>query len=130
MRFIPSILGIRKPIHLTLFVTRRCNSACPFCFYRAGNNDADASNELTLDEIKKLSSSLGSLLWLALSGGEVFLRKDPLRKAVPRCFDFLVLNEWILSSFEGPGFPMLKFVVLTTLPQSPEPVLTRWGANE
>jgi len=31
---------------------------------------------LSLDEIEKISSSLGPLLWLAFSGGEVFLRDD------------------------------------------------------
>jgi len=31
---------------------------------------------LSLHEIDKLSSSLGSLLWLAFSGGEIFLRDD------------------------------------------------------
>ncbi|MDH4028560.1 MAG: radical SAM protein, partial [Nitrospirota bacterium] len=32
--------------------------------------------ELTLDEVRKISSSMGSLLWLAYSGGEIFLRDD------------------------------------------------------
>jgi len=32
--------------------------------------------ELSLDEIEKISSSLGKLLWLAFSGGEIFLRND------------------------------------------------------
>jgi radical SAM protein with 4Fe4S-binding SPASM domain len=31
---------------------------------------------LSLDEIEKISSSLGKLLWLAFSGGEIFLRSD------------------------------------------------------
>jgi len=31
---------------------------------------------LTLGEIEKISASLGSLLWLAFSGGEIFLRDD------------------------------------------------------
>jgi len=31
---------------------------------------------LSLDEIERLSSSMGSLLWLAFSGGEVFLRDE------------------------------------------------------
>ena len=34
------------------------------------------SSELSLDEIEKISSSLGKLLWLAFSGGEIFLRND------------------------------------------------------
>jgi radical SAM protein with 4Fe4S-binding SPASM domain len=31
---------------------------------------------LSLDEIQKISKSLGSLLWLAFSGGEIYLRED------------------------------------------------------
>ncbi len=67
-----------RPIHLTFFITRRCNSRCPFCFYlRADGPSADVSSpELSLQEIEKVSSSLGSLLWLAFSGGEIFLRDD------------------------------------------------------
>lgn len=76
-----------RPIHLTFFVTRRCNAKCPFCFYlRAGGEDGSAdrrperspelSLELSIDEIEKVSRSLGSLLWLAFSGGEIFLRDD------------------------------------------------------
>jgi radical SAM protein with 4Fe4S-binding SPASM domain len=32
--------------------------------------------ELSLDEIEKISASMGPLLWLAFSGGEIFLRDD------------------------------------------------------
>jgi radical SAM protein with 4Fe4S-binding SPASM domain len=74
LRFLPDILFKRRPLHLTLFLTRRCNARCPFCFYAANENPPEP--ELTLEEIEKLSSSLGPLLWLAFSGGEIFLRKD------------------------------------------------------
>jgi len=58
-------------------VTRRCNANCPFCFYlRSGNARVDPRSELSLAEIEKVSASLGSLLWLAFSGGEIFLRND------------------------------------------------------
>ena len=33
-------------------------------------------SELTLDEIRKVSLSIGKLMWLAFSGGEIYLRKD------------------------------------------------------
>jgi radical SAM protein with 4Fe4S-binding SPASM domain len=33
-------------------------------------------DELTLGEIQSISASLGTLLWLAFSGGEIFLRED------------------------------------------------------
>ncbi|MGD2079606.1 MAG: radical SAM protein [Nitrospirota bacterium] len=75
LRFVPDIFLKRRPIHLTVFLTRRCNARCPFCFYSDDDEDA-ASSELSLRELERLASSLGPLLWLAFSGGEVFLRKD------------------------------------------------------
>jgi MoaA/NifB/PqqE/SkfB family radical SAM enzyme len=76
-RYVRDIVWKGRPIHLTFFVTRRCNSNCPFCFYlRSDDIPADARPELSLEEIEKISSSLGNLLWLAFSGGEVFLRDD------------------------------------------------------
>ncbi len=75
-RHIPSIIAKRRPIHLTFFVTRRCNSRCPFCFYLQTAQERPAAEELSLAEIEKISTSFGSLLWLAFSGGEIFLRDD------------------------------------------------------
>ncbi|MBI4825471.1 MAG: radical SAM protein [Nitrospirae bacterium] len=72
---IGSVLKKSDPIQLTLFLTKRCNSRCPFCFYLSKESEI-AKDELTLDEIKKISSSMGDLLWLAFSGGEIFLRDD------------------------------------------------------
>jgi MoaA/NifB/PqqE/SkfB family radical SAM enzyme len=77
LRHVGSIAWKRRPIQLTFFVTRRCNARCPYCFYLQGteSDESDAA-ELSLEEIGKVSRSLGSLLWLAFSGGEIFLRKD------------------------------------------------------
>jgi radical SAM protein with 4Fe4S-binding SPASM domain len=75
-RHVGSIFRRRNPIQLTFFVTRRCNANCPFCFYLAGNGGKAGGAELTLDEIEKVSASLGKLMWLSLSGGELFLRSD------------------------------------------------------
>lgn len=74
---VDAIAWKRRPIQLTFFVTRSCNARCPYCFYLqdTGMAESDAA-ELTLEEIGKVSRSLGSLLWLAFSGGEIFLRKD------------------------------------------------------
>jgi radical SAM protein with 4Fe4S-binding SPASM domain len=74
LRFIPDIIVKKRPIHLTVFLTKRCNARCPFCFYAADEKPPEP--ELTLEEIERLSSSLGPLLWLAFSGGEIFLRDD------------------------------------------------------
>ncbi|MEW6600476.1 MAG: radical SAM protein [Nitrospirota bacterium] len=76
-RHIGSVFWKRRPIQLTFFLTKRCNSRCPFCFYRAGKDTQDERvNELTPGEIEKISASMGRLLWLAFSGGEIFLRDD------------------------------------------------------
>ena len=72
-----SILWKRRPIQLTFFVTRKCNARCPFCFYlQSTDHPDDGAAELSLDEIEKISRSLGTLLWLAFAGGEAYLRKD------------------------------------------------------
>ncbi len=71
-----SILWKRRPLHLTFFLTRKCNAQCPFCFYLKSPDNPRAASELSLDEIERISRSLGRLLWLAFSGGEVYLRKD------------------------------------------------------
>lgn len=75
LRHIGSIVRKRDPIQLTFFLTKKCNARCPFCFYLS-RRDAHQAPELTLDEIRRVSSSLGRLLWLAFSGGEIFLRED------------------------------------------------------
>ncbi len=77
LRHVDAIAWKRRPIQLTFFVTRKCNARCPYCFYLQGADVAEPdSAELSVEEIDKVSRSLGSLLWLAFSGGEIFLRKD------------------------------------------------------
>lgn len=75
LRHISSVFWKQDPIQLTFFLTRKCNARCPFCFYLSRKADQPAP-ELTLNEIEKVSASLGNLLWLAFSGGEIFLRED------------------------------------------------------
>jgi MoaA/NifB/PqqE/SkfB family radical SAM enzyme len=82
MRYSPfrhagSVLRKGRVLHLTFFLTRRCNLRCPFCFYLSGQEPAaEPAHELTIDEIEKVSLSMGKLLWLAFSGGEIYLRND------------------------------------------------------
>jgi radical SAM protein with 4Fe4S-binding SPASM domain len=75
-RHIGSVFSKRDPIHLTFFVTKKCNAKCPFCFYLSRNDNGTQVPELSLEEIERVSQSLGDLLWLAFSGGEIFLRED------------------------------------------------------
>lgn len=62
--------------YVIFYVTNRCNFRCKFCFYYAEIEKGRKPQELTLDEIDKISRSTGSLLQLSLTGGEPFLRKD------------------------------------------------------
>ncbi|MBI5848058.1 MAG: radical SAM protein [Nitrospirae bacterium] len=76
-RHVSSIFSKTRPIHLTFFITRKCNAKCPFCFHLRSEDAQTASDqELSSEEIRKFSSSLGNLLWLAFSGGEIYLRDD------------------------------------------------------
>ena len=68
---------IRKrglPVSLIFFVTSRCNLLCTHCFYWEELNKK--KNELSLDEIERISQSLPNLLSLSLTGGEPYLRPD------------------------------------------------------
>lgn len=77
IRHLGSILWKKRPIQFTFFLTRRCNARCPFCFYTSQQTRTSAEPaELSLAEIEKIAPQLGTLLWLAFSGGEIFLRQD------------------------------------------------------
>jgi len=62
--------------YVIFYVTNRCNFRCEFCFYYAEIEKGRKPEELTLEQIDKISKSTGSLLQLSLTGGEPFLRKD------------------------------------------------------
>lgn len=76
LRFLPRILWKgRAPLHLTYFVTSRCNSRCGFCFYR--KEAGAAGDELRAGEAERIARAYpGNLLWLLLSGGEPFLHPE------------------------------------------------------
>ena len=76
-RHLGSVIWKNRAIQFTFFLTRRCNAKCPFCFYISKKDQAlSAQNELSMAEIEKFAPQLGKLLWLAFSGGEIFLRSD------------------------------------------------------
>jgi MoaA/NifB/PqqE/SkfB family radical SAM enzyme len=74
LRHAGALLWKRRPLHLTCFVTRRCDARCDFCFSRG--RAAAAGPELSLAEIARLAPTVGPLLWLSYSGGEPTLRAD------------------------------------------------------
>ena len=65
-----------EPLSLVHFLTNRCNARCSFCFIDFEDPNTFA-NELTLNEIEKLTKNLGSSLLNAnFTGGEPFARKE------------------------------------------------------
>ncbi len=76
LRHLPALLLKTRPAHLTFFVTRRCNSRCPFCFYADARDREGGPPELSLDEVRRVAGSMGPLLWVLFSGGEPYLRED------------------------------------------------------
>jgi MoaA/NifB/PqqE/SkfB family radical SAM enzyme len=64
------------PVYLVFFVTDRCNARCRHCLFGDGTAFPAVEKELALDEIDKLSRTVGRLMFLLPTGGEPFLRDD------------------------------------------------------
>jgi MoaA/NifB/PqqE/SkfB family radical SAM enzyme len=80
-RYLPFVWrGLRHagpPLHLTLFVTGRCNLRCRHCFH--WKEVADDVAGPSLEKVQRLADSaagMGPLVWVSLGGGEPFLRED------------------------------------------------------
>lgn len=72
---LPRLIDKRgPPLHLTFFVTARCNALCRHCFYWDSLNKGQ--QDLTLDEVDRIAASIPRALWVAFTGGEPFLRQD------------------------------------------------------
>ncbi|MBW1753611.1 MAG: radical SAM protein, partial [Deltaproteobacteria bacterium] len=83
LSYIGHIFRKKRPIQLTFFLTRRCNAKCPFCFYLRNRRETiNCHSELSLKEIERISRSMGNLLWIVFSGGEIYLRKDLVETSI------------------------------------------------
>lgn len=68
------------PVQYLLYVTRRCNLRCSFCFFEKQERNYDRrklmAKELTTSEIWQLIRGLPKFGVLTITGGEPFLRPD------------------------------------------------------
>lgn len=65
-----------EPVSIVHFVTERCNARCGHCFVDF-RNPCSPEQELSLDEIRQMTGTLGACLYnVNLTGGEPFLRTD------------------------------------------------------
>ncbi|MFZ2602422.1 MAG: radical SAM protein [Candidatus Omnitrophota bacterium] len=62
------------PEYVTFFITNSCNARCRHCFYWQNLNSS--AKDLSCDEIEMTSHNMDSFLFLLITGGEPFLRKD------------------------------------------------------
>jgi len=69
----------RRPITGTIEVTRRCNFSCVHCYNNLPADDEGGKRrELSVEEFRRILDEIADAgtLWLLLTGGEVFLRRD------------------------------------------------------
>jgi MoaA/NifB/PqqE/SkfB family radical SAM enzyme len=81
LRYAPFALrALRKrgpPLHLTVFVTGRCNARCRHCFHwREVAASVAGPTPEQIEALAESSERLGPLLWVSFGGGEPFLRRD------------------------------------------------------
>lgn len=92
------VIEPRLPWRVNLAITNLCNARCVMCnvwrLYR--ENPQLVYEELSLEHITKLFSELGShLLWLHITGGEPFLRRDLVKIieiAIKNCKNLLIID--------------------------------------
>ncbi len=63
----------KKLNEMFLFVTSQCNSRCKTCFY---HDELNSHQDMTFEEIKRMSETAPEFGKLWLSGGEPFMRKE------------------------------------------------------
>ncbi|MCJ7772594.1 MAG: radical SAM protein, partial [Desulfobacterales bacterium] len=72
------LVGPGSPINITFSVTNKCQSQCKTCniweIYK--KHPEKREEELNLNEIEKIFSSIGHIYIFNTSGGEPFLRND------------------------------------------------------
>ena len=66
----------KTPPYVIFFVTDKCNALCKHCFNWKKIQNPGLSNDLTIEEIQRISKNFGRIKYLTYSGGEPSLRKD------------------------------------------------------
>jgi radical SAM protein with 4Fe4S-binding SPASM domain len=104
----------RKPLNAAFELTRRCPLACAHCYNNLPAGDRQAlADELTYPEVCRILDQLAEAgcLWLLLTGGEIFARKDFLD---------------IYQHAKGRGFIITLFTNATMITEDIADYLARW----
>lgn len=62
------------PLYIIVFLTQKCNANCEYCF--RNKRFTDMCPDLSLDELEKISKTIGVPIYLIFTGGEIFIRDD------------------------------------------------------
>lgn len=82
-----------SPVYLIHFVTSLCNASCPHCFIWGKGHTSKKDNDLTIDEIEKITRTFSRDIYnVNLTGGEPFLRDD-----IPRIIELYNKNAGVKS---------------------------------
>ncbi|MEE9186383.1 MAG: radical SAM protein [Candidatus Binatia bacterium] len=68
----------QHPLRGQIELTYKCNIRCVHCYTDCHNNPEDVQKELPFEEVIRLLDQIyeAGCLWLLLTGGEIFMRKD------------------------------------------------------
>ena len=109
------------PSYFIFYPTSRCNLKCSHCFYHDSLNKK--FNELTIDELDKITKSMDPILSLILTGGEPYLRHD-LDKIVKIFYEntkvpiiTIPSNGWYLNKMDRQIRNMMEWCPYLTLNQ-------------
>lgn len=95
--------GFFCPYEVNFAITYKCNSRCKTCSIWK----KEPTNELTLNEIRKITKNISFIQWVRLTGGEPFLRKDYVE--IVKSFDENLPNLYILTTPTNGSLPGLIF---------------------
>ena len=103
----------KNPISLVHFITNRCNARCSFCFIDFDNPET-FKDELTIDEIEKITKNLGdNLLNINITGGEPFARKEITQILDIYCKNTSIESIYITSNGSLPDRAIKSLTYIT-----------------
>jgi len=76
LKYLKYLFVKKYPAEITFFVTAACNFRCRHCFNLEKIKKANLKDELSIEEIKRITQTIPPFIRLSLSGGEPFLRTD------------------------------------------------------
>ena len=109
------------PSYFIFYPTSRCNLKCSHCFYHDNLNKK--FNEITVDELDKITSTMNPILHLILTGGEPYLRHnlDQIVKIFYKNTKVPIIsipsNGWYLDKMDKQINNMMKWCPELTLNQ-------------